>query len=103
MSSAFRRAPRGPRRADCARWGGSSGLFADGPRMVNFATVFTTLSQSAIALPKNDPRCVDRSEREYGVTIVVVYGRLIKQKQYSSAPPEPSPGGRKCSLSTMWL
>ena len=33
----------------------------------------------------------------------VVYGRLIKQKQYSSDPPEPSPGARKCSLSTMWL
>ncbi len=32
-----------------------------------------------------------------------VYGRLMKQKQYSSKPPEPSPGARKCSLSTMWL
>src|SRR5512132_4147593 len=31
------------------------------------------------------------------------YARLIKQKQYSSRPPEPSPGARKCSLSTMWL
>src|SRR5688500_18621904 len=31
------------------------------------------------------------------------YGALIKQKQYSSTPPEPSPGARKCSLSTMWL
>ena len=29
--------------------------------------------------------------------------RLTKQKQYSSNPPEPSPGARKCSLSTMWL
>jgi hypothetical protein len=38
-----------------------------------------------------------------GVTITVVYERLIKQKQYSSRPPEPSPGARKCSLSTMWL
>ena len=33
----------------------------------------------------------------------VVYCRLMKQKQYSSMPPEPSPGARKCSLSTMWL
>jgi hypothetical protein len=33
----------------------------------------------------------------------VAYGLLMKQKQYSSRPPEPSPGGRKCSLSTMWL
>jgi len=31
------------------------------------------------------------------------YGPLTKQKQYSSTPPEPSPGARKCSLSTMWL
>ena len=31
------------------------------------------------------------------------YGLLMLQKQYSSRPPEPSPGGRKCSLSTMWL
>ena len=29
--------------------------------------------------------------------------RLMKQKQYSSSPFEPSPGARKCSLSTMWL
>jgi hypothetical protein len=33
----------------------------------------------------------------------VVHWRLMKQKQYSSTPPEPSPGARKCSLSTMWL
>lgn len=33
----------------------------------------------------------------------VAYGLLMLQKQYSSMPPEPSPGGRKCSLSTMWL
>jgi hypothetical protein len=33
----------------------------------------------------------------------VVHWRLMKQKQYSSMPPEPSPGARKCSLSTMWL
>ena len=33
----------------------------------------------------------------------VAYGPLMLQKQYSSMPPEPSPGGRKCSLSTMWL
>ena len=32
-----------------------------------------------------------------------VYCRLMKQKQNSSMPPEPSPGARKCSLSTMWL
>jgi len=29
----------------------------------------------------------------------VVHWRLMKQKQYSSTPPE----ARKCSLSTMWL
>jgi len=33
----------------------------------------------------------------------VAYGRLMLQKQNSSKPPEPSPGGRKCSWSTMWL
>src|SRR5947207_6636926 len=33
----------------------------------------------------------------------VSYAWLTKQKQYSSKPPEPSPGARKCSLSTMWL
>src|SRR5215468_9693315 len=32
----------------------------------------------------------------------VIHWRLMKQKQYSSTP-EPSPGARKCSLSTMWL
>src|SRR6266481_6249252 len=32
---------------------------------------------------------------------LVVHGRLTKQKQYSSNPPEPSPGARKCSLSTI--
>ena len=31
----------------------------------------------------------------------VVYGRVILQKQNSSMPPEPSPGARKCRLSTM--
>ena len=34
---------------------------------------------------------------------LLLHGWLIKQKQYSSMPPEPSPGARKCSLSTMWL
>src|SRR6476661_6802846 len=33
----------------------------------------------------------------------LVHGRLMKQKQYSSRPPEPSPGARKCRWSTMWL
>jgi hypothetical protein len=33
----------------------------------------------------------------------VVHWPLMKQKQYSSMPPEPSPGARKCSLSTIWL
>ena len=32
VTRAFRRAPRGPRRADFARWGGSVGLFADRTR-----------------------------------------------------------------------
>ena len=34
---------------------------------------------------------------------VLLHGWLIKQKQNSSTPPEPSPGARKCSLSTIWL
>ena len=34
---------------------------------------------------------------------LLLHGWLIKQKQYSSTPPEPSPGARKCSLSTIWL
>ena len=34
---------------------------------------------------------------------VLLTYRLMKQKQYSSTLLEPSPGARKCSLSTMWL
>ena len=48
------------------------------------------------------PEFEPRSSRPNG-RLTVAYGRLIKQKQYSSTPPEPSPGARKCSLSTMWL
>jgi len=48
------------------------------------------------------PPCIWDQIRGSG-SLGVVHGRLMKQKQYSSTPPEPSPGARKCSLSTMWL
>ena len=41
--------------------------------------------------------------RRSELALRVVHLRVMKQKQYSSMPPEPSPGARKCSLSTMWL
>ena len=51
-----------------------------------------------MALPRHDAvnECTCRRA-------TVAYGLLMLQKQNSSMPPEPSPGGRKCSLSTMWL
>ena len=51
-----------------------------------------------MALPRHDA-VNERTCRR----ATVAYGLLMKQKQYSSMPPEPSPGARKCSLSTMWL
>src|SRR4029079_717261 len=56
--------------------------------------------------PREAHRPVDvaRGQDDWSTIVyLVAYGRLTKQKQYSSKPPEPSPGARKCSLSTMWL
>ena len=55
-------------------------------------------SAAGVALPGHDALNERTCRRA-----AVAYGLLMKQKQYSSRPPEPSPGGRRCSLSTMWL
>jgi hypothetical protein len=55
-------------------------------------------STAGVALPGHDAVTERTCSRA-----TVAYGLLMLQKQYSSIPPERSPGGRKCSLSTMWL
>ena len=82
--------------ATCARVAGDCGQPVQ-PGMAG-SQLSGALRITVVALPRLDA-VNERTCRR----AIVAYGLLMLQKQYSSMPPEPSPGGRKCSLSTMWL